>query len=86
MKKIISTLLFALVAMTGWAQEKVFKPFVTDSVDFVIEGIVSEGSDSVCLRPRPYKRHEMYPAHNGLEYFLKIGIYVFFRAFARLIF
>ena len=65
MKKTMTTILLALVVMTGWAQEQVFKPFVTDSVDFVIEGIVSEGSDSVCLRPRPYIRHEMYPAHNG---------------------
>ena len=65
MKKAITTIFLAFVVMTGWAQEQVFKPFVADSVDFVIEGIVSEGSDSVCLRPRPYIRDEMYPAHNG---------------------
>ena len=45
-KKSIITILFALVAMAGQAQT--FIPVVEDSIDFVIEGTVSEGADSVC--------------------------------------
>ena len=52
MKKTIITILLALVAMAGQAQT--FIPVVGDSIDFVIEGTVSEGADSVCMEERPY--------------------------------
>ena len=39
--------LLALVTLTGQAQT--FIPVVGDSIDFVIEGTVSEGADSVCM-------------------------------------
>ena len=46
-KQPIITILLALVAVTGQAQT--FIPVVEDSIDFVIEGTVSEGADSVCM-------------------------------------
>ena len=46
-KQTIITLLLALVTLAGQAQT--FIPVVEDSIDFVIEGTVSEGADSVCM-------------------------------------
>ena len=61
-KQPIITILLALVAVTGQAQT--FIPVVEDSIDFVIEGTVSEGADSVCMNERPYTVPLWFPVHN----------------------
>ena len=61
-KQPIITILLALVAVTGQAQT--FIPVVEDSIDFVIEGTVSEGADSVCMNERPYTGPLWFPVHN----------------------
>ncbi len=49
MKKTITTILLAVVAMTGWAQTKVFTPEKSDSIDFVITGKTAPSAESVML-------------------------------------
>ena len=49
MKKTITTILLAVVAMTGWAQTKVFTPEKSDSIDFVITGKTAPSAESVSL-------------------------------------
>lgn len=61
-KQPIITILLALVTVTGQAQT--FIPVVEDSIDFVIEGTVSEGADSVCMNERPYTGPLWFPVHN----------------------
>ena len=61
-KRTIITILLAFVAMAGQAQT--FIPVVGDSIDFVIEGTVSEGADSVCMEERPYTGPLWFPVHN----------------------
>ena len=61
-KQTIITLLLALVTLAGQAQT--FIPVVEDSIDFVIEGTVSEGADSVCMEERPYTGPLWFPVHN----------------------
>ena len=49
-KKAILTILLALVALTGWAQEKqVFTPEKADTIDFVITGRTDTAVESVTL-------------------------------------
>lgn len=49
-KKAILTILLALVALTGWAQEKqVFTPEKADTIDFVITGRTDMAVESVTL-------------------------------------
>ena len=64
-RKSILTLLLALIAMTGQAQEKVFQPMVADTINFIIEGRARDGADSICMRERPYTERRMYPVQNG---------------------
>ena len=49
MKKTITTILLALVVMTGWAQTKVFTPEKSDTIDFVITGKTAPSAESVML-------------------------------------
>ena len=49
MKKTITIILLAVVAMTGWAQTKVFTPEKSDSIDFVITGRTAPTAESVML-------------------------------------
>ena len=49
MKKTITTILLAVVVMTGWAQTKVFTPEKSDSIDFVITGKTAPSAESVML-------------------------------------
>ena len=53
----------ALVAVAGQAQT--FTPVVNDTIDFVIEGTVCEGADTVYLDERPYREAEEYPVRDG---------------------
>ena len=69
-KQTIITALLALVALAGCKQETkeqehVFVPVVNDTIDFVIEGTVSEGADTIYLDERPYVDYKMYPVENG---------------------
>lgn len=69
-KQAIITILFALVALAGCkqetkVQEHVFVPDVNDTIDFVIEGTVCEGADTVYLDERPYVDYKMYPVEDG---------------------
>lgn len=45
--------------------EHVFTPMQCDSIDFVIEGIVSDGADSVYFDERPYAETKSYPIRDG---------------------
>ena len=63
-KKIIITILLALVATTGWAQT--FTPIVEDSVDFVITGTTTSTNDSVSAFPcAPIGQGVKFPIREG---------------------
>ena len=63
-KKIIITILLALVATTGWAQT--FTPVVEDSVDFVITGTTTSTNDSVSAFPcAPIGQRVKFPIRDG---------------------
>lgn len=43
----------------------VFNPMQCDSIDFVIEGILSEGADLLIFDERPYTKKRIYPVNDG---------------------
>ena len=71
MKQTIIVAALAMICMAGCKQETrekeehVFVPIVNDTIDFVIEGTVSEGADSIYLDERPYVDYKEYPVENG---------------------
>jgi len=67
MKQTIITILLALVAMAGQAQEHVMAFEPVDSVDFTIEGTVSDSADSVSLRVVDYNPdwQRSFPVKDG---------------------
>ena len=70
MKKHPIITLLALMVIVGCKretkeQEHVFIPVVNDSIEFVIEGTVCEGADSVYLDERPYVGYKQYPVEDG---------------------
>ena len=66
-KQTIITIMLALVALTGLAQERVITFEQVDSVDFTVEGIVTDEADSVCLYVIDYfpDWQKNYPVNNG---------------------
>ncbi|MBQ8052157.1 MAG: AhpC/TSA family protein [Bacteroidaceae bacterium] len=66
-KKTIITALLALVWVTGQAQERVMAFEPVDSVDFTIEGTVTESADSVSLSVIDYHPdwQKSFPVKNG---------------------
>ena len=66
-KKTIITALLALVAMAGQGQERVMAFEPVDSVDFTIEGIVTDATDSISLGVVDYNPdwQKIYPVNNG---------------------
>ena len=66
-KKTIITILLALVAVTGQGQEHVMAFEPVDSVDFTIEGTVSDSADSVSLRVVDYNPdwQRSFPVKDG---------------------
>ena len=63
-KKTIITILFALVAMAGLAQN--WSPLVEDSIDFIITGTTNSTQDSLIMFPcAPLGVREKYPIRNG---------------------
>lgn len=65
-KKTIITALLALVTTAGKAQETATAA-VNDSIDFVIEGMVSDGADSISLIERPYTKYKRFKV-NGKNF------------------
>ena len=63
-KRTITTILLALVVLTGQAQT--FTPVVEDSVDFVITGTTTSNNDSVAsFRYFPHGQSVKFPIKNG---------------------
>ena len=63
-KKIIITILLALVVMAGQGQN--WSPLVEDSIDFIITGTTNSTQDSLIMFPcAPLGVREKYPIHNG---------------------
>lgn len=65
-KKTIITALLALATTAGKAQETA-PVAANDSIDFVIEGTVSDGADSISLIERPYTKYKRFKV-NGKNF------------------